>query len=307
MSGAGKSTLLRELASRGWRAVDADDETWCIWDDGDDPGWLWREDRIRSLLDAPRDTPLVVAGTVPNMGAFEWDHTVLLTAPLDVLLERVADRPDNPYGSTDADRELIARHHAEVEPRLREWCDLVLSGRSPVDELADQLTARLPDRFLDLPELPAQFASPDPKRIPDGYVLEFFVHRRGDEVYEVPRLRRPWTIRLRARVPDRYDLTRGRRDVADEARRADWFDVDVFPVHVEPRWGPDAARVEAHVRYPGWSVNLALTIAFGSRTPPGGLGANLSYDGVAADGVRDLLNSEDAPVGSARFTFYRRD
>jgi len=50
MSGVGKSTLLRELARRGLETVDADDDTWCIWVDGDDPGYLWREDKIAELL-----------------------------------------------------------------------------------------------------------------------------------------------------------------------------------------------------------------------------------------------------------------
>ena len=144
MSGAGKSTLLAELARRGWRAVDADDSSWCTWDDGDDPGWVWREERILSLVAEPRPAPLVVAGTVPNLGIVAWDHTILLSAPLEVLLDRVERRSGNPYGSVPEERALIAEHHRDVEPRLRAWVDLELDGTRPVSELADVLESLRP-------------------------------------------------------------------------------------------------------------------------------------------------------------------
>lgn len=144
MSGAGKSTLLAELARRGWTAVDADDTTWCVWQDGADPGWVWREDRIRALVAQWRRAPLVVAGTVPNLGVVPWDLRVLLSAPLDVMLARIAARTTNPYGKSDAERALVVAHHREVEPLLRAWADAELDGTRPVTQLADELISRLP-------------------------------------------------------------------------------------------------------------------------------------------------------------------
>jgi hypothetical protein len=144
MSGAGKSTLLAELARRGWRAVDADDTSWCVWDDGDDPGWLWREDRILALVAEPRSAPLVVAGTVPNVGIVAWDRTFLLRAPLEVLLDRVARRAGNAYGRAPEERALIVEHHRDVEPRLRAWVDVELDGTRPTTELADLVESLRP-------------------------------------------------------------------------------------------------------------------------------------------------------------------
>jgi dephospho-CoA kinase len=143
MSGVGKSTLLRELARRGLETVDADDDAWCVWVDGDDPGYIWREDRIHDLLAATRSVPLVVAGTVSNQGAFDFDVTILLSAPLDVTLERIVSRADNPYGKTDQERLLIVEQHLEVEPLLRRWADRELDGTRPVNQLADDVEAYL--------------------------------------------------------------------------------------------------------------------------------------------------------------------
>ena len=47
MSGTGKSTVIRELAARGYKAVNGDDG-WS--EEGPDGDWVWREDRVQRLL-----------------------------------------------------------------------------------------------------------------------------------------------------------------------------------------------------------------------------------------------------------------
>ena len=139
MSGVGKSTLLEELARRGYETVDADDDTWCVWVEGDDPGYLWREDRIAALLAAPRDRPLIVAGTVRNQSSFPFDVTILLSAPLDITLERIATRTNNQYGKSASERAYEIEHHAIVEPQLRAWAQHELDGTREVAQLADEV------------------------------------------------------------------------------------------------------------------------------------------------------------------------
>ena len=131
MSGAGKSTLLDELRRRGHRCVDTDDGDWVL------PDGTWDEPLIARLLDTCPD--LAVSGTVENQGRFydRFEHVVLLSAPLDVLLERVTTRTTNPYGTDPQDRADIARYVTTVEPLLRAGADLELDGRLPVDQLAD--------------------------------------------------------------------------------------------------------------------------------------------------------------------------
>jgi shikimate kinase len=131
MSGAGKSTLLEQLARRGHRTVDTDHDGWEL------PDRTWDEPRMAALLDACPS--VVVSGTVENQGRFydRFDHVVLLSAPLDVLLARVSTRTTNPYGRTAEQRAEIAANLASVEPLLRRGATLELDGRRPVAELAD--------------------------------------------------------------------------------------------------------------------------------------------------------------------------
>lgn len=131
MSGVGKSTLLQELKRRGHESVDTDYDGWTL------PDGAWDESRMATLL-AERGE-VVVSGTVANQGAFydRFDHVVLLSAPLGVLLDRVATRSNNPYGKTAEQQAEIERYVREVEPLLRRGATAELDGRRPVGELAD--------------------------------------------------------------------------------------------------------------------------------------------------------------------------
>src|SRR5262249_39761614 len=100
MSGAGKSALLHELAARGHRIVDTDAGDYFGMIDGEQ---LWREDRINALLPSQSDESsgvLFVQGTTRNQVLFypRFDHIVLLSAPAEVLAERLTTRTTNPYG-----------------------------------------------------------------------------------------------------------------------------------------------------------------------------------------------------------------
>ena len=137
MSGAGKSTLLDELSRRGHRTVDTDHDGW------DTAAGMWDEPRMTRLLATEND--VVISGTVENQGHFydRFEHVIRLTAPLDILLARVATRTTNPYGSTPEERAEIAEYVRTVEPLLRRGATLVLDGRRPLDELADVVEALL--------------------------------------------------------------------------------------------------------------------------------------------------------------------
>lgn len=136
MSATGKSTVLRALADRGCDAVDTDepgrDGPWIEAVDGEP---LWRLDRVRALLDRPRSRPLVVQGTVANQGAVydRFDAVVLLSAPADVIVERLRSRTTNAFGKADAERAQVLRDLAEVEPLLRAGATHELDATRPLD------------------------------------------------------------------------------------------------------------------------------------------------------------------------------
>jgi shikimate kinase len=136
MSGTGKSTLLDELSRRGYLAIDTDYGGWTL------PDGTWDEARMAVLLAGQAE--VVVSGTVPNQGRFydRFDHVILLSAPLGVLIDRVAKRSNNPYGKTAEHQAEIERYLAEVEPLLRRGSTMELDGRRPTGELAD-IVARL--------------------------------------------------------------------------------------------------------------------------------------------------------------------
>jgi dephospho-CoA kinase len=138
MSGTGKSSALAELARRGHRVVDTD---YGGWTDETGPERLWREDRIAALLDQHDVGALFISGCVPNQGKFypRFDAVVLLSAPVDAILERVAARDTNDYGKTDAERELIAQDLAAVEPLLRAGATAEIDATTPLDEVVDAL------------------------------------------------------------------------------------------------------------------------------------------------------------------------
>jgi broad-specificity NMP kinase len=150
MSGTGTSTALAELARRGFRVVDTDRggygvEVWSA-EEGR-PEQLWREDRIDALLarheqDAAGE-PLFVAGCVSDQGRFRprLAAVVLLSAPVDVLLRRLADRTTNGFGKSDDERERVLADLAAVEPLLRATADAEIDTRAPVTEVADRLVA----------------------------------------------------------------------------------------------------------------------------------------------------------------------
>jgi shikimate kinase len=133
MSGAGKSTVLDELRSRGFHTVDTDYDGWVL------GNGTWDEPRMAQLLSSHRD--VVVSGTVENQVRFydRFEHIVLLSAPLEVLLRRVTERTNNPYGKTAADREQIAGYVQTVEPLLRRGATVELDGQLPAAHLADAI------------------------------------------------------------------------------------------------------------------------------------------------------------------------
>ncbi|MGN6168116.1 MAG: AAA family ATPase [Solirubrobacteraceae bacterium] len=143
MSGTGKSTVLAELRRLGFQAVDTDEPGWTEWSDREG-GFVWREDRILKLLARKVGPPFFVSGTVTNQGKFypRFDAIVLLSAPAEILLQRIERRTTNPYGKTPEQRELVLRHLAEVEPLLRRTCTHEIDSSQSLAIVVEQL-ARL--------------------------------------------------------------------------------------------------------------------------------------------------------------------
>ena len=150
MAGTGKSSALAELARRGYRVVDTDDPGWREYRKHVEPldewhvgEYLWVEERMAAVLDSDDGRSLFVAGAARNQSKFydRFDAVVLLSAPAEVILDRVARRTTNDYGKNSLERGMILADLAEVEPLLRAGCTYELDATRPLDEVvADLIT-----------------------------------------------------------------------------------------------------------------------------------------------------------------------
>lgn len=142
MSGTGKSTLVAELASRGYKAVDAD---YGLSERGPDGDWVWREDRIQHLLATEDAEVLFVGGCAINQGKFypQFDLVVLLSAPAEVILERLANRTTNPYGRTPEERAEVLGYLETVEPLLRRSAGLEFDTQASLGRVTNHILQTL--------------------------------------------------------------------------------------------------------------------------------------------------------------------
>jgi dephospho-CoA kinase len=124
MSGTGKSTALGELARRGHRVIDADLSAWSIEvasADGSGAEQLWREDAMNAVLAQDVAGWLFIAGCASNQGLFydRFDAVVLLSAPREIMLLRIAARSTNPFGKAAQEQQRILADMEVVEALLR--------------------------------------------------------------------------------------------------------------------------------------------------------------------------------------------
>jgi dephospho-CoA kinase len=146
MSGTGKSSALVELGRRGYRVVDTDSPLWSEWISAANDGrgeWLWREDRMAELLASSDGPTLYVSGCMSNQGTFydRFEAVVLLSAPAEVILDRIETRTTNDYGKGPSERDLILSDLASVEPRLRATSRHEIDASRPLDDVVDELIA----------------------------------------------------------------------------------------------------------------------------------------------------------------------
>jgi shikimate kinase len=137
MSGTGKSSLVKELRRRGYTAFDADDDGFSA--PLPDGTWAWRVEPIRSLLDQYGDQLVFFAGCSDEQAAFAFDFKVLLTAPAEVILDRLRLRTTNPFGKAEAERDRVLADMEWVLPLLCASADLVIETTRPTNEVADSV------------------------------------------------------------------------------------------------------------------------------------------------------------------------
>jgi len=153
MSATGKSAVISRLAARGYKAVDMDYDGWSELVEvpartglsglREDRDWLWREDRLATLLSTEDADVLFISGGATNQVKFygQFDHIVLLTAPTSVMIERLRSRTNNPYGKHPDELARVLALKETVEPMLRRVADIEIDTSVPIDEVVEKILA----------------------------------------------------------------------------------------------------------------------------------------------------------------------
>lgn|SRR5690554_834669 len=139
MSGTGKSALVEALNELDFRAVDLGEPEWS--ESAADGDWIWREERVAELLDAAESEWLFVSGCATNQAKFHdrFDEVVLLSAPTELILQRLASRTSNDYGKRPEEVAEVLGYIETVEPRLRRVADHEIDTSAPLEHVVDLL------------------------------------------------------------------------------------------------------------------------------------------------------------------------
>lgn len=144
MSGTGKSTVLEKLSGRGYKTIDTDYDRLSIQSynhDMQEHEWVWDEFKMKRILEEHAAGVLFISGTVSNQGKFYpyFDEIICLSAPADILMERVRNRTTNDYGKTDADRKEIMDNLERFGAIIEAGAGRRIDATRDIDSIADEI------------------------------------------------------------------------------------------------------------------------------------------------------------------------
>jgi dephospho-CoA kinase len=138
VSGVGKSTVAARLAEPGYKAVDTDYGGFSMVDES--ALQRWDVERIRQLLATEDVEVLSVVGADDNQALFyrDFDHIVLLSAPREVVVARLASRTNNPFGKSSAELTKVLADLDAYEPMMRRGADHEVDTSKPLDRVIEE-------------------------------------------------------------------------------------------------------------------------------------------------------------------------
>lgn len=104
---------------------------------------MWHEEGIQRLLSTEDAEVLFVSGTVRNQGEFypQFDHVILLSAPVPLIVERLATRTNNPYGKHPDELAEVVTYVETVEPWLRSGATLEIDTSPTIEHVVKEVLA----------------------------------------------------------------------------------------------------------------------------------------------------------------------
>lgn len=83
---------------------------------------------------------LFVVGTDDRQGSFyEFDHVVLLSAPRDVVVARLAARTNNPFGESPKELAKVLADLEMYEPMMRGTATREIDTDKPLDDVVAEI------------------------------------------------------------------------------------------------------------------------------------------------------------------------
>jgi dephospho-CoA kinase len=139
MSGVGKSTVAERLSELGFKAVDTDHGGFSVVDEHGDQHW--DVDRLRELLATEDADVLFVAGSDDAQVLFypDFDHIVLLSAPREVMVERLTSRTNNVFGKSSEELAKVLADLETFEPFMRRGATHEIDTNKPLDDVIDEI------------------------------------------------------------------------------------------------------------------------------------------------------------------------
>jgi hypothetical protein len=124
----------RGVSEAGLWAVDLD-YGYCT-EDG-----TWDETALDRLLAVNDSEVHFVIGAADNQPKFypKFDLIVLVSAPEEVMIERLRSRTNNPFGKSESDLAKVLDDRRTYEPLIRQRSDYELVTVRPVDDVVQEL------------------------------------------------------------------------------------------------------------------------------------------------------------------------
>ena len=140
MSGVGKSTILNQLKVEGFLTVDLDNSGWINYDVKEED-YLMDTTKIIDFITLHEKEVVFLAGTTINqVHIYPYlDFVISLTAPLEVMKERIQNRENNPFGKTEDEWSKIVSDKVTFEEQIFKSSDYVISTDKPLQDVLKEI------------------------------------------------------------------------------------------------------------------------------------------------------------------------
>lgn len=157
VAGTGKSTLAKELSRHGYAAYDVEEgfsyhinkQTGerAAYPANPTPEWYENHERVfdekvlMNLMKKHRDEVLFICSITANQAKYypEFDKIFLLTAPDEVITERLGSRTNNYFGRHPLELQRVIGRHQQFDDELKALGAQPVDSTRPISIVADEI------------------------------------------------------------------------------------------------------------------------------------------------------------------------